>query len=175
MKALTLVQVKEAFALLDARLPRRVTLVVGGGGAMLLAYNFPLATMDVDALPKGMSIDELKPFIEAIAKELAMPSDWLNPWFGSFTHVLRPDFDKHVVPVFSGEKLTVVALSKEDLLLMKCFAHRAKDIPHARVLLRSGADTAVVEGRIEELKKNKIPGAGEAMDFLDEMLDLEDG
>lgn len=166
---------KQAFARLDQKLERRVTLIVGGGGAMLLAYDFPLATADVDAVPKGMTIDELKPLIEAIARELSIPPDWLNPWFSAFTHVLRADYLAHVVNVFSGKLLTVVALSKEDLLLMKCFAHRPKDVAHARALVRAQADTSVVERRIEALAKGKIPGTKEAMDFLDEILDMEEG
>lgn len=173
MNSLTESKMLAAFSKLDGLIPRPVSLLVGGGGAMILAYKFPLSTMDIDAIPKGMSIDELKPAIEAIAKELDLPVDWLNPWFGSFTQVLRPDYEKFVVSVFQGERLKVAALSKEDLLIMKCFARRQKDIPHARVLVRSGADVSEAEKRIEALKKIKIPGADRAMEFLDEIIDME--
>ncbi len=166
---------RQAFERLDTLIPKPVTLIVGGGGAMLLAYKFPLATSDVDAIPKGMSIDELKPMIEKIAQEMSIPADWLNPWFGSFTHVLRPDYEQDLVKVHSGIRLTVVALGKEDLLIMKCFAHRAKDMPHARALIRAGAKVSVVELRIAELTKAKIPGTREAADFLDEIVDMEEG
>lgn len=173
MESLTALKMKDGFAALDALLPLPVRLIVGGGGAMLLAYNFPLATTDVDAVAKGLSTDELQPFVEQVARQLGLPADWLNPWYSSFTHVLRPNYEEDLVSVFSGSRLTVHALGKEDLLLMKCFAHRAKDVAHARALVRAGANVKVVEKRIEELSRSKIPGTQEAVDFLDEIVDLE--
>ena len=82
---------------------------------------------------------------------------WLNPYFSSFTHVLPVDYDTRVVSVYSGKNLSVNALGRDDLLLMKCFAHRKKDIPHARALLRDGGNVKKVEQAIENLKKRKIP------------------
>ena len=175
METLTAKKMKEAFRQLDGLIPKRVSLLVGGGGAMLLAYDYPLSTTDVDAIPKGMSMEELKPLIEKIAADLSLAPDWLNPWFGSFTHVLRPDYDGYVVEVFQGRRLRVVALGKEDLLLMKCFAHREKDIRHARALVRAGAKISEVEKRIAQLVKAKVPGTAEAADFLDQIMDMEEG
>lgn len=173
MDTLTSQNMKKGLHRLDELLPRAATLIIGGGGAMLLAYDFPLATADIDAVPKGLSIDELKPLIESIAKEFSFPADWLNPWFSSFTHVLPADYESRLVEVFAGRNLKVSALGKEDLLLMKCFAHRQKDVAHARALVRAGAQSEVVYKRIEELARRKIPGADEAADFLDEIVDME--
>jgi hypothetical protein len=69
--------------------------------------------------------------------------------------------------------MKVQALGADDILLMKCFAHRKKDIPHARALVRKGADSNRVALRIEELALKKLPGTREALDFLDEILELE--
>ena len=77
--------------------------------------------------------------------------------------------------VFAQGKLTVQALGKDDLLLMKCFAHRRKDVAHARALVRAGARIEFVYERIAELAAKKIPGAALAAEFLDEITDLEDG
>jgi len=171
---LTAEMMRRALKALDVRIDRDLSLIVGGGGAMLLAHQFPLATSDIDAVPKGFTIEELKPMIEQIAVELALPPDWLNPWFSSFTHVLSPDFRQRLVNVFKGTYLSADALGKEDLLLMKCFAHRRKDVSHARALVRAGADTGTVSGWIEELAARKVPGSAAALEFLDEILDLEE-
>jgi hypothetical protein len=173
MRDLTAQKMREGLAKLDEKLSSPVSLVVGGGGAMLLAYDFPLATSDIDAIPRGLSVEELQPKIEAVARELGFPLDWLNPWFSSFTHVLPRDFEVRLVTVFSGKNLRADALGREDLLLMKCFAHRQKDITHARALVKGGANVDVVYERIEELLKKKIPSAQAAREFLDEILDLE--
>lgn len=173
MSTLTANHMRNGLQRLDELLPRQTTLIIGGGGAMLLAYGFPMATADIDAVPKGLSIEDLKPLIEQIARELGLPADWLNPWFSSFTHVLPADYENRLVEVFAGSRLRASALGKEDLLLMKCFAHRQKDIPHARALLRAGADVEKVQARIDELAARKIPGTSEATDFLDDIIDME--
>ena len=62
-------------------------------------------------------------------------------------------------------KLKIEALSKEDLLIMKCFAARLKDQPHAKALLRTGADSRFSENHLEQLRQKGIPGAEKALDF----------
>ena len=54
---------------------------------------------------------------------------------------------------------------------MKCFAHRPKDLGHARALLKLGVEIAIVEGAIEACLKRGIPGAQVALDFLDELVE----
>lgn len=163
---------KTALKCLAGKLLRPVKLIVGGGGAMILAHHFPLATTDIDGIPgAGMSAEELDPFIKAVAQEVNLPSDWLNPYYATFTHVLPKDYSTRLVTVLEFPHLTVQALSKEDLLIMKCFAGRMKDQPHAIALLRSGADLIVAERHIESLREKGIPGAQKALDFLDEIQD----
>lgn len=174
MSFLTAKLMRSGLTQLDHLLPKPVTLIIGGGGAMILAYSFPLSTSDIDAVPQGLSIEELSPLIEKVSKQLGIPADWLNPWFGSFTYVLPEDYGQRLVKVFDGEKLKAFALGKEDLLLMKCFAHRKKDLSHARALVRAGAQTNIVYRRMEELAGKKIPGVDAAEDFLDEVLSLEE-
>lgn len=54
---------------------------------------------------------------------------------------------------------------------MKCFAHRPKDVGHAKKLIRSGADVGRVEERIHHLKTKGIKEAQAALDFLDDVLE----
>ena len=158
-----------AFRSLDARLPGPMTLVVGGGTAMMLAYGIPVRTTDVDAYPVSGRLDDLGPIVREVGKEVGLAPDWLNPHFETFAHVLPADYGTRLRRVFSGERLRVMALGLEDLLVMKCFAAREKDVGHARALLRRKPDLAVVEGRIEELVERGVPGAQDAADFLDDL------
>src|SRR5512147_728408 len=123
-EALTKDSVARAFTALDAQLPAQLTLIVGGGGAMLLAYGLHVATSDVDAYPAagGMTVEELDPFVKKVAKEVGLPPDWLNPYYSTFAHVLPADYGKRLVDVFAGKSLKVRSLGVEDLLVMKCFA-----------------------------------------------------
>lgn len=169
--ALTKDSVTRAFAALDALLPRPLTLIVGGGGAMLLAHGLPIATSDIDAYPAsgGMTVEELDPLVKKVAKQVRLPHDWLNPYYSTFAHVLPADYGKRLVEVFAGDKLRVRSLGAEDLLVMKCFAGRAKDRSHARALLRRSPDLKIVSDRLEELVEKRVPGALKALDFFDDL------
>jgi hypothetical protein len=146
-------------------------MIMGGGGAMILAHGFPKGTLDIDAIPRGMSSEVLTPFVHEIAGQLQLPPDWLNPYFATFSHVLSADYGERLVRVFESSNLIVDALGKEEMLIMKCFAGRTKDIPHARALIKAHADLNLVEARLEALLKKKIPGSDRAIDFLQEILD----
>jgi hypothetical protein len=150
---------------------QKVTLIAGGGGAMILAHKFPLATTDLDAIPKSISPTEIDPYVKQIAKEQGLPADWLNPYFSTFTHTLPQDYGDRLIEVWNSKNLSVLALGREDLLIMKCFAGRAKDIAHARALMKAGADVKFVSDHIETLKRKKIPGAEKALDFLDDLME----
>jgi Nucleotidyltransferase of unknown function (DUF6036) len=158
-----------AFRALDARLPRPLTLIVGGGTAMVLAYGLPVRTTDVDAYPASGRLDDLAPQIHDVAREVGLAPDWLNPHFETFAHVLPPDYGTRLREVFAGAKLRVMALGVEDLLIMKCFAGREKDVGHARALLKRKPDLRLVERHIEELVERGVPGALDAADFLDDI------
>ncbi len=171
---LTYDRMLEALGNLDKKLNHPVTLIVGGGGAMILAYQFPLVTTDIDAVPaQGTTPSELDPLIKAVALELKIPPDWLNPYYSTFTHVLPSNYGDRLQPISNFENLKVCALSKDDLLIMKCFAGRTKDRPHARALIQGGANTRFVEAHLESLKNRGIPKSEKALDFLDEVLSME--
>ena len=163
----------QAFARLDAALDRPARLVVGGGAAMVLAYDLPLATQDVDAYAArgGLSVAELCEAARQVARELDISPDWLNAHFETFAHVLPPDYARRLRPVHQGEHLRVDALGPEDLLVMKCFAGRDKDRPHARKLLRLATDLGIVDRRIAELADKGVVGADAAADVFDDLRD----
>ncbi len=157
---------------LELSRPRgKVSLVLGGGGAMILAHGFPRGTTDIDAIPRGLDPEILSPMIREVSSELNLPADWMNPHFSTFSHVLPPDYGNRLIEVFHESLLRVEALGKEDMLIMKCFAGRPKDIPHARALLRAGIKTEIVEGQLNHLLSRRIPGSEKAIDFLQELLD----
>lgn len=166
---LTREAVDGAFGALDALLPHPVTLIVGGGTAMMLAYAIPVRTTDVDAYAKGIPLEEIDPFVKRVARERHLVADWLNPHFSTFAHVLPADYGARLKTIWSGKRLTVQALGVEDLLVMKCFAGRDKDIGHARALLKRKPRLEVVERRLDELIEKRVPGASEAADFLDDL------
>lgn len=160
-----------ALGRLDELLPQSITLIVGGGSSMILAHNYPRGTTDIDSIPKGMSVNDLDPLIKKIAEEQNLPLDWMNPYFATFSHTLPSDYGNRLVEVYNGKQLKALALGKEEMLIMKCFAHRQKDVAHAKALIQAGADVKLVETHIESLVKKQIPQAQTALDFLDDVRD----
>jgi len=158
-----------AFAALDARLGEPVRLVLGGGTAMILAHQHPVSTTDADVFPTRGTLQDLAPHAHEVAKELDLEPDWLNPWFTTFTHVLPSDYGTRLVRVFDGEKLRVDALGAEDLLVMKVFAGRDKDRPHAIRLLKQAGDLELVDRHLSALIERRIPGAEKAADLFDDL------
>jgi len=170
-KPLSLRKTLQAFEALDKKLSRSVRLLMGGGGAMILAHGYPLATSDIDAVPVGLAVEEIDPFVKEVARELHLPGDWLNPYFSTFSYTLPEDYADRLIRVFDGRFLRVDALGCEEMLIMKCFAHRPKDVGHARKLIQAGADIRRVEERIHHLKTKGIQEAPAALDFLDDVLE----
>lgn len=170
-KVLTAKLMIQAFQALDKKLNQPLLLIMGGGGAMILAHKFPLATSDIDAIPKGLETFELDILVKAIALEFDLPGDWLNPYFSTFSHTLPADYSKRLIRVFAGQHLSVDSLGREEMLIMKCFAHRSKDVAHAKQLLKLGVDLKIVEDQMELLRSKRIPGVQEALDFLDDLLE----
>jgi hypothetical protein len=170
-KPLSLEVMLNALKRLDELVPTDVVLFVGGGGAMVMAHQFPLATTDVDALSKGMTTSELDPFVKQIAKEQGLPGDWLNPYFSTFAHTLPADYGQRLITVLRGIRLRVECLGREDMLIMKCFAHRTKDVGHSKALIKAGADTDFVGAHIEKLKEMNVRGCQQALEFLDDLLE----
>lgn len=173
---LSAARMRAAFTLLDQKLDAQVRLVVGGGAAMALAYEFPLATEDVDAFAaKGsLRIGDLDRHAKQVAQQLDAAPDWLNAHFESFTSVLPKDYASRLRQIYRGQHLQVDALGPEDLLIMKCFAGRDKDIPHARKLLRVASDLDRVSQHLAYLSERRYPGVDEAADFFDDLRDAED-
>ncbi len=168
---------KKALARLDQKLNaaqiKDVKLLIGGGGAFGLAYQVPLHTADIDGVPFQSKITQaqLDPFVKESGRELEISPDWLNPYFETFLGSLPSDYGSRLVEVFRGKSLVVFALGLEDLLVMKCFAGREKDMPHAKILLRKGANINFVEAHLRSLLQKSYPGAQNALDFL---LEAED-
>lgn len=162
---------KRALAALDQYLAEPTQLLIGGGAAMVLAYHLPLATADIDGLVFRSKITqaELTPLIHRVADELQLPKDWLNSYFNTFLFALPSDYHERLVSVYRGKHLTVYALGRDDLVILKCCAGRDKDLLHARALMKQGLDRPLVSNHLQGLLEKGIAGAERAADFFDEL------
>lgn len=163
----------EAFKELDARISQPTRIIVGGGAALIAAHGIPVVTEDVDGVPDRGSLElyEIKAAVREVGQKLKISQNWLNDYFSAFLFILSSDYGSRLVSLYKGTNLEVAALGVEDLLLMKCFAGREKDIPHAKALIRKKPNLKIVDNRLQEVLEKKIPGAEKAADFFDDLCD----
>ena len=161
-------QMLEALKELDKALPQAVQLLIGGGAAFVLAHHIPLSTSDIDGIPYQSQLKQmdLDVYVKQVSDILKIPKDWLNPYFATFTYSLPKDYGSRLLTIFTGKKLKALALSKEDLLIMKCFAGREKDIPHASTLLKKKLNLSLVAQHLHYCIDERLPKAQEATDFF---------
>jgi hypothetical protein len=163
----------QALQALDARAGADACLVIGEDAALILAYQHLTAAERVDAFAAkgGLRMADLDVLSRAVAEELNIEPSWLNAHFETFTGVLPADYATRLRSVFKGKHIQVDALSPEDLLIMKCFAGRDKDRPHARKLIKLASDLALVDRQLEYLVERRYPGAERAVDYFDDLRD----
>ncbi|MFO8073427.1 MAG: DUF6036 family nucleotidyltransferase [Polyangia bacterium] len=163
----------EALACLDERMETQAHLVIGGGAAMVASYDHPLATRDIDAMAVEGSprISDLERPARRVAAEIGLEPDWLNPYFETYAAVLPADYGSRLRSVYRGERLRVDSLGPEDLLVMKCFAGRDKDLAHARRLIRIADDLEIVDRQLTLLSERGYPGSLRAADYFDDLRD----
>jgi hypothetical protein len=126
--------IADAFRLLGERLARRgvvADIYVFGGAAMALAYDARRVTRDIDAVfqPHGVVVEEAA----AVARELGMPTWWLNEH--ASVYVARTA-DVAAPHVFDHPGLRVTAASPEHLLAMKVLAARRRDAEDISFLVK---------------------------------------
>lgn len=161
-------RMKEALKALDEEAKAPFSLLIGGGAAFILGHHISLSTIDIDGIPykTKLSLSEIDSWVKKVAKRLKLPSDWLNTYFAAFTYSLPKDYGTRLARVFEGKHLKAFALGKEDLLIMKCFAGREKDVPHAKLLLKKSLDVNLVSEHLHQCLKEGLPKAQEALDFF---------
>ena len=163
-------RILKALSVLDSTALKPFELIVAGGGAMICSYKYPLGTVDVDAIVRRADLNEVDTYIKAVAVKLSLSPDWLNVWVSSFTHYLPADYETRLNILFQGKKVIAKTLGKEDMLILKCFAHRSKDIGHTKTLIKQKTNIEMVENHINRLLEKGIPSAEKALDFLHDIL-----
>lgn len=127
------------------------TMLIGGGGAMLLGYHFKGATSDIDAI-LNTPLSEIETEYREVAKKLNLNADWINIHFSTFLGYLPADYESRIRQIFKGTNLIIKCLGPEDIAVMKFMAGRDKDTPHLRHLLKlPNINVSIIEERILQL------------------------
>ena len=126
------IDVKKAIAELDLILNKKgsnYTLFICGGASLIFLGYDGRRTGDVDIIEQ--EIDEiLSDASTAVSKKLKIPTDWLNNKVTPLGDRLGKNWKSKSVELFKGHALTLMSISRQDLINSKLHAavdRKAKD------------------------------------------------
>ena len=100
---------------------------MAGGGALALTGVLIRTTNDADVIASVPPLNEMANGIGVVASTFGLSSAWLNDHVQAFASILPSDYPLRRVSVGTFGHLTVFALSRRDLILMKVIALRGQD------------------------------------------------
>ena len=130
-------------------------LIIGGAAGHLIGVLPPsMTTSDIDAIhfrPPG-TVDEVLNAADQTAARLALPKGWLNhDDAGLYAHALPPGWEIRRIKVGDFGRLHVYALSRQDLIAMKFYAHREVDLEHLDAMHVTAQEMAFTEIYLNQL------------------------
>ena len=157
-----------ALEALGKRATERVSLVLGGSAALILGDTLQRPTDDGDVVTAEPGFDRLQGLIRDVAEAEHLPPGWLNASIQSYTYILPPDYTTRLVTLSPFGRLHVSLLSRRDVLLMKVYAMRPRDIEDIRALVPTTDELAFVAAQVTRLAMQEPEKAQDMRDFLDE-------
>ncbi len=133
---------------LGSELRDPATLTLGGSAALLLTGALDRATNDGDVVESKPAFPALLDAVRRVEVAEQAPPGWLNTSVQSYTHVLPPDYRTRLVPLGRMGRLDVSLLGRADVVLMKVYAGRTRDLQDLLAVRATEAELAHAEARI---------------------------
>jgi len=150
-------RLSEAFAALGDRLQTPVCVTIGGAGALILSGDLHRATADCDVLRSLPDIGQVLGDIRAVATRCGLPSGWLNGSAQSYAEILPPDYETRLRSLPAVGHLQVMVIHRQDMLVMKLYAGRPRDLADVEILAPTSAELAFARSQLPRL--TRIDGA----------------
>jgi hypothetical protein len=157
----------EAFAVLGARLQKPSRVLIGGAGALILGGELQRATVDCDVLLSQPDIGQLQADIRAVAEHCGLVGGWLNGSAQTYAEILPPDYESrlHSLPMFG--RLQVMVLHRQDVIVMKLFAGRPRDLADIAALVPTAAELEFARRELPRLTRIDPARTDRMRDVLD--------
>lgn len=159
------------WAALDAlgkRATKPVSLVLGGSSALILGSTLRRSTDDGDVVTSTPGLDQLQALIRDVADREHLPPGWLNGSIQSYTYLLPPDYLERLTTLPPFHQLTVSLLSRLDVLLMKVYGLRPRDVQDLQALAPTPSEILFVRRHLPRIAEREPEKASTMRAFLDE-------
>ncbi len=166
-EALNRTELVDALAALGAKCRGRTTLLLGGSAALILRHALDRGTNDGDVLTLSPGLDRLQAAIRAVAHDRGLPDGWLNGSVQSYAEVLPPDYASRVTTLPPFGRLSVSLVSRKDVIVMKFFSGRPKDISDLQQIGPTAAERSFAAHEVPRLAKIDVEKAKRMQALLD--------
>ena len=160
-----------ALATLGRRARQPVSLVLGGSAALILSEELRRPTDDGDVVTSEPEIADLQVLIRSVADGEGLPAGWLNGSIQSYTHVLPKDYKSRLVSLPPFDRLRVRLLGRSDVILMKVYGMRARDIDDLRAIGPTSDELAFVRAQLQSILAKEPEKAEDMRALLDEWVE----
>ena len=143
---------RRALAALSEQVHSRTEIVLGGAGALILMGELQRATSDCDVLYSDPDMGRLQEDIRAVALRLGLTSGWLNGSIQSYLDILPPDYRSRLHSLPMPGQLQVFVLHRQDVLVMKLFAGRPRDMVDVETFNPTAEELAFVATQLPRLR-----------------------
>jgi hypothetical protein len=146
-------RLKEAFAALGERMHQPTRVLIGGSGALILGGELNRATTDCDVLYSQPDMGQLQSDIRTVAESCGLPSGWLNGSAQTYTEILPPDYKSRLHSLRPFGRLQVMVLHRQDVLVMKLYAGRPRDLADIAALAVTDTELEFARGQLARLRR----------------------
>ena len=127
--------------------------VLVGGAALILGYGVARTTHDIDVLVATPRLAEFGRAIEQVAEQLDLATRWINDGAKAYGEVLPDDFGDRLTDIGRFGHLSVAAVSRRDLLLLKLHALRPEDLEDVDALEPTPEEIAFVRAQLPRIAR----------------------
>jgi hypothetical protein len=157
-----------ALAALGRRARQPISLVLGGSAALILDNELRRPTGDGDVVTSEPGLGDLQELIRDVAEHEQLPSGWLNGSIQSYTYILPRDYRDRLVTLPPFGRLTVSLLSRRDVVLMKVYGQRPRDVQDLHAINPTPQELAFVRAQLPRIAAKEKERAEAMREFLDE-------
>ncbi len=157
-----------ALAALGRQTNQPVSLVLGGSAALILGEALRRPTDDGDVVASEPDLGKLQSAIREVADDQHLPPGWLNSSIQSYTYVLPADYRSRLVELPPFGRLRVWLLGRPDVILMKVYGLRPRDVDDLRAIAPTRDELEFVGAQVGRIAAKEPEKAAVVRAFLDE-------
>ncbi len=151
-----------------------VRVVIGGAGALILSNDLQRATLDCDVLVSQPDMGQLQDVIREVAERLGLVGGWLYGSAQAFADILPPGYEARLNSLPPFGRLQVMVVHRKDVIVMKLFAGRPRDLIDVKSLSPTLAEINFARDQLPRLRVIDFARATRMGKVLDEFTHARD-